>query len=145
MPVDDEQQREFAAGPLRFSAALRALEEAAARRFGKPGRQVAGHPDGSAKAMEKHLEIKVEGDRATASLGDAMMPLQLRRIDGRWRVDLADATRDPRARRAGEAAAAAAAAKVAEDVAGEIAEGKYETAEAAKAAFRERRLAQAKT
>jgi hypothetical protein len=70
--VDDEQQREFMAGPLRFSAALRALEAAAVKRFGEPGRQVTGYPDGSAKAMEKHLDIKEEGDRATASLGEAM-------------------------------------------------------------------------
>jgi hypothetical protein len=69
-----------------------------------------------------------------------MMPLQLRRIDGKWRVDLGEAVRDPRARRAGEASIAAV--KAAEDVAREIAEGKYQTVEKAKATFRERRLAE---
>ena len=62
--VDDEQQRKFMAGLLRFSAALRALEKAAVKRFGEPGRKVTGYPDGSAKALEKHLEVKEEGDRA---------------------------------------------------------------------------------
>jgi len=74
-------------GPLRFSAALRALEAAAVKRFGESGRHVTGYPDRSAKGMEKHLEIEEDGDRATASLGEAMMPLKLRRIDGKWRVD----------------------------------------------------------
>jgi hypothetical protein len=40
--VDDEQQRKFMEGPLRFSAALRALEAAAVKRFGESGRQVTG-------------------------------------------------------------------------------------------------------
>ena len=137
--VDDEQQRKFMEGPFRFSAALRALETAAVKRFGEPGRQVTGYPDGSAKAMEKHLEIKEDGDRATASRGEAMMPLQLRRIDGKWRVDLGEAVRDRRARRAGEASVAAA--KAAEEVTAEIAEGKYKAPEEAKDAFRERRSA----
>ena len=140
--VDDERQRKFMEGPLRFSAALRAMEKAAVKRFGEPGRQVTGYPDGSAKAMEKHLNLKEEGDRATASLGEAMMPLQLRKIDGKWRVDLGEAVRDPRAGRAG--AASVAAAKAAEEMAAEIADGKYKTAEEAKAAFRERRLAAVK-
>jgi hypothetical protein len=137
--VDDEQQRKFMEGPLRFSAALRALEAAAVKRFGESGRQVTGYPHGSAKAMEKRLEIKEDGDRATASLGEALMPLQLRRIDGKWRVDLGEAVRDRRARRACEASVAAA--KAAEEVAAEIAEGKYNSVDEAKDAFRERRLA----
>jgi hypothetical protein len=118
------------------------MEKAAVKRFGEPGRQVTGYPDGSAKAMEKHLDIEEEGDRATASLGEAMMPLKLRKIDGKWRVDLGEAVRDPRARRAGEASVAAT--KAAEEVAAEIADGNYKTAEEAKAAFRARRLAAVK-
>ena len=138
--VDDELQRKFMDGPLRFSAALRALESAAVKQFGKPGWQVTGYPDGSAKTMEKKLQIEEEGDHATASAADAMMPLQLRRTDGKWRVDLSETARDPRAQRVGEASVAAA--KVAEDVAAEIGEGKFKTVEEAKDAFRERRLTQ---
>jgi hypothetical protein len=139
--VDDDAQREFMAGPLRFSAALRALEAAAIEQWGDAGRQVGGYPDGSAKAMEPKLETTEEDDRASASFGKSMMALPLRRIDGRWRVDLADIARDRRARRASEASTAAA--KAADDVAAEIREGKFKSAEDAKAAFAERRLARA--
>ena len=139
--VDDDAQREFMAGPLRFSAALRALEAAAIERWGDAGRHVSGYPDGSAKAMEPKLEITADDDRASASFGKSMMALPLRRIDGRWRVDLADVARDRRARRASEASTAAA--KAADDVAAEIRDGKFKSAEDAKAAFTERRLARA--
>ena len=89
--------------------------------------------------MEPKLEITADDDRASASFGKSMMALPLRRIDGRWRVDLADVARDRRARRASEASTAAA--KAADDVAAEIREGKFQSAEDAKAAFTERRLA----
>jgi hypothetical protein len=54
---------------------------------------------------------------------------------------LADVARDRRARRASEASTAAA--KAADDVAAEIRDGKFKSAEDAKAAFTERRLARA--
>ena len=140
--VDEERQREFMTGPLRFSAALRALESAAVKQFGDAGKRVTGYPDGSAKSIEKQLEIKEEGDRAAASGREAVLPLQLRRIDGRWRVDLSGAIGDARARRAAEASGAAA--KVAEDMAAEVTAGKFQTADEARTVFRERRLAQVK-
>ena len=130
------------AGMLRFSAALRALESAAVKQFGEAGRQVTGYPDSSAAAMGNKLEIKEEGDRATVSIKDSLLPLELRRIDGQWRVDVSQAAGDARARRASEASGEAA--KVAEDAAAEIAAGNFKTADEAKAAFRERRLAQVK-
>jgi hypothetical protein len=74
------------------------------------------------------------------SIDNALLPLQLRRIDGNWRVDCSEASKDPRARRA--AAAASAAARIADAVAAEIAAGKFRTVDEAKAAFRERRLAE---
>ena len=141
--VDDEQQRKFMAASLRFSASLRTLESAAVKQFGESGRQVTGYPDCSAKAVEKNLRINEEGDLATASLEDAKMPLQLRRIDGKWRVDISEAVRDPRIPpNAGEAFDAATI--IAEGIAAEIAEGKFKTVEEAKAAFRDRRLAAVK-
>jgi hypothetical protein len=138
--VDDKKQREFIAGLLKFSAAVRALEAAAMKKFGKAGLQVTGYPDGSAKALQAKIKIDEDGDRATVSIDNALLPLQLRRIDGNWRVDCSEASKDPRARRA--AAAASAAARIADAVAAEIAAGKFRTVDEAKAAFRERRLAE---
>jgi hypothetical protein len=139
--VDDQKQRDFIAGSLEFGAALRALETAAVKIFGKAGREVTGYPDLSAKAVEAKLKIKDDGDRATVTMDDALLPLQLRRISDKWRVDVSEYVGNARMRRS--AAASRAAAKVAEAVAAEILEGKFKTADEAKAAFRERRLAAA--
>lgn len=140
--VDSREQRETMAGSLRFCAALRSLESAAVKQFGEAGRRVTGYPDGSAKAVENQLEIKEDGDRATASMRDAVLPLRLRRIEGRWRVDISENAGDARFRRALESMVPAA--EVAEDMAKEIAAGKYQTVEEARAALRERRSAQSR-
>ncbi len=137
--IDDEQQRKFMAGPLRFGASLKILEQAAVKQFGDEGRQVTGYPDGSAHAMEKQLTIKEDGDQATATVGDAARPLHLRRIDGKWHVDLSDLVYDKQMQRISEASASAA--DVAEKLADEIAQGKLKTVDEAKAAFQERRMA----
>jgi hypothetical protein len=138
--VDDPKQRDFMAGPLKFSAALRTLESTAVKKFGEAGRQVSGYPDGSAKAVEAKIKIKEDGDRATVTMDDVLLPLELRRIAGNWRVDVSKAASDPRPNRA--AAASNTAAKVAEAVAAEIAAGKFKWPTEAKRAFRERRLAE---
>lgn len=137
--VDDAKQREFVAGTLRVNAAFRTLEAEAIERFGEAGKKVTGYPVVSSKYFAKKITIEEQGDRATVSIKDAMFSLELRKIDGQWRVDLSEFIRDPDAQKL--VRGSEAFAKLAEEFAREIKKGKHKSAEDAAAAFLEKRLA----
>jgi hypothetical protein len=135
--VDDPKQRDFLSASLRFSAALRALEAAAVQKFGDAGRNVTGYPDGSAKTMQGQLKVEQLGDQAKISSPDASRSLTLRQVEGRWRVDLSAWLEDQTLSSLSKSFAQAT--RAAEEIAAEIAAGKFQSADEA-AAFTARRL-----
>jgi hypothetical protein len=138
--VDDAAQREYVAAGLRYSAALNNLEAAAAKQFKGVGRRVTDHPN-SARLMERRLEVQEDGDRATVTAKNMKMPIELRRIDGRWRVDLSAAMRDPGLARADGAYNGVAA--IAEEMTREVAAGAFKSADDVRKEFTRRRRAAA--
>jgi len=136
--IDDEAQRGFLDDTLKWTMSLRRLESAAIEMFGEAGRQVTGYPSLSKEELEKELHVYVVKDHATASVPGGLAPMELRLIEGRWRVDMSKAMLEDR--RLGLLEAARKATKVAEDVAAEIKAGAFKDAQSAKTAFRKRRL-----
>lgn len=137
---DDPADRALAADLLCLNAAIRNLESASLSKFGDAGKRVTGYPDGP-KATADQLRVREDGDSATADVPGSMLPLRLRRTDGRWMVDLSEAAQDPRVRNA--ARGSRRAADVANRMAEEVAAGRFESADAAREEFRKRRLATA--
>jgi hypothetical protein len=137
--VDDPAQRELLSDVMGFPIALKRLERAAVARFGDADSNVTGYPPIVERVIEPKITIR--GETAVAEIPDATppVPLNLRRIDGRWRIDTSSALRDPQlqALRQSSRQATEVAIQVAEDVAA----GKYRSPEEARAAFTQRRLA----
>jgi hypothetical protein len=89
--------------------------------------------------MERRLAIQVDGDRATVSADDMKMPIELRRVDRRWRVDLSAAMGDPGLASTDRAYKAVAA--IAEEMTREVAAGAFQSADDVRKEFTRRRRA----
>jgi hypothetical protein len=137
--VDDKEHRQFVVDMLTFSAALRGLRDAAVAAFGEAGREVTARYEGLLTPPHAKLHIEVDGDTATVTMDEAINPLRLRKVDADWRVDLDASVRDVNTEKVARGARRAAA--VADQVAAEIGEGKFKSADAAREAFARRQLA----
>jgi hypothetical protein len=137
--VDDPAQRELLSDMMAFPIALKKLESAAVARFGDAGSNVTGYPPIVERVIEPKITIR--GETAVAEIPDATppVPLILRRIDGRWRIDTSIALRDPQVQ--GLRQSSRRVTEVAIQVAEDVAAGKYRSPEEARAAFTQRRLA----
>jgi hypothetical protein len=124
---------------LRWTGGLRRLEEAAVARFGNAGKRVSGYPPTPPDPPPGAYKVDVQGGTATAAVPGAPAPTRLIRVNGQWKVDYASTmgAADPELRAA--LGKMDAGGKVAYEVADEIAAGRYQTAEQAKAAFQRRR------
>jgi hypothetical protein len=119
---------------------FRKLNEAAVARWGEAGKQVAGDmQDMDISAKLDKATVSVEGDTATLRTEDEEdEPLKLRRVDGQWKVDLSAMMGDEDISQA--VPMFRAMGKAAREVGGEIAEGKFQTAEEAQQAMAMRML-----
>jgi hypothetical protein len=124
-------------------AASKRMQTAAVAKWGDAGKKLGGEmasgSDELLKSVDK-LEIKEEGDTATVS-GEAMKgdPMKLRKIDGKWKIDLA-AIRD--AENMEKAAPMMKAmAKAADETATDIKADKYKTIEDATQAYQAKMMA----
>src|SRR5207302_4443487 len=106
------------------------LREAATAKFGaEDATKMTGKssPDEMAKQIDA-AQVKEDGDSATINnKDDARNSLKLKRSNGEWKIDLGDAAK--------QAPFIKALGGVMADVAGEISDGKYKTADDAMSAM----------
>lgn len=139
----DADDRQIIDDMLAFNSSLRRLEAAAIKRFGEAdGKRVTGYPDGSAAAT-KDLQITVKGDTATATVGNAMFPMQLKRQDGSWKVSFETFLTKPDVR--ANLQRYTQATKAADEVTAKIEAGQFKSAEETCDEFRKLRLARVKS
>ena len=122
--IDGEQNAPAIRSVVRVNVALQALRKAAVDRFGEPGAAVAGgfDPHDTLADRVAASAAQVKGDRAEIPAKGGY-PIVLRKIDGRWRVDMA--------KMLSAAGSAPTLARVSTELADEIKAGKYASPQAA--------------
>jgi hypothetical protein len=135
----DEAHARWVEAAAALSVALKKLDAAAAARFGDAGKAVSRnqlHLTDAAKSLEQAQE-KVDGDSATLTVPGRAEPLVLKKVEGKWQLQVGPAA-------AGEAesqlALYARLTRAAQRTAEELAAGTYATAEQAAKVFAARVL-----
>jgi hypothetical protein len=138
VPADEMHARwvDAAAG---LSGALKTLDVAAVARFGDLGKAVSRnqlHLTDSVKSLEQAQE-KVDGDTATLTVPGRAEPLVLRKVDGKWQLQVGPASA---AEAEAQVALLARLTRAAQRTADELAGGTHATAEQAAKVFAARVL-----
>jgi hypothetical protein len=140
--IANEDQVKALEALVRAVSNFKKVEEAAVAKFGDAGKSIANPGSmsiGDELAKIDTAEEKIDGDSATLTPAESTQPLQLRKIDGQWKVDFAAM---PGSEQAAEALPMInAMADAATELADEISADKYKTAEEAKTALKQKLLA----
>lgn len=123
---------------VRWSGTLAKLDAAGRARFGEISHNVSGYPMPYSDQALASTKFTIHGDTATATMGNASRPMRFVRISGQWWFDIRGAAKDENAKRL--LPGMKATTEIAVQVASEIADGKYATADEARHAFEARRL-----
>jgi hypothetical protein len=133
VPADDAHAR-WVEAAAELSTALKKLDAAAGGRFGDAGKAVSRnqlHLNDSVKSLEQAQE-KIDGDSATLTLPGRAEPLVLKKVEGKWQLQVGPTT-------SGEAEAqlalCARLTRAAQRTAEELAGGTYATADQAARVF----------
>jgi hypothetical protein len=87
--IDEKDAHATVDASAELSRAMKNLAAVVERTFNEPGTKITGPLDRISAQVEhlKTVKATIEGDRATVPM-DGEKPLQLRKIDGQWKVDL---------------------------------------------------------
>jgi hypothetical protein len=117
--------------------AVKKLRKAGGDKFGDAGASLAPEQRGPGEDLARELnaaDVKIDGENATiTSKSDKEEILKLKRVDGKWKIDLGAMPNKEEMLKAGPVIRTMA--KAANDTAAEIAAGKFKTADEAKAAL----------
>jgi len=130
---DQPERVQWLKATIELVGALQKLDAAAVDRFGEGGKAVSQnqlHVIQSFKSLEQAQE-KVEGDSATLTTPGQRQPLQLKKVAGRWQLQLGPAPADVPAQVELYHRLAEAAHRTAQ----EVADGAYQTPDAAAKVF----------
>lgn len=88
--VPNEKHGPIIEALAKLTGVQKKLGDAAVKAFGEAGKELSGNVEGKdpVKLLDS-AEIKEDGDTATLTGKDDPEPLMLRKIDGKWKVDLA--------------------------------------------------------
>ena len=137
IPADDARGR-WVDAAIALSAALKKLDAAAVAKFGEAGKVVSQnqlHLADSLKSLEQAQE-KIEGDAATLTVPGQAKPLNLKKVEGRWQLQVGP-SKDEVDR---QLSLHRRLARAAEQTAAEIGDGSLTSAERASRVFTERAL-----
>ena len=129
-----------------MAKAMASLQKAAVKAFGKDAaREVVGDTDATdseSKARIDAAEVKIQGDTATVTMEDGEeAPVVLKRVDGRWRLPMAELSRGADLTALEERLAGLAQqAKLVRELADEVAAKKYASPAQAHEAWQSRAM-----
>jgi hypothetical protein len=133
-----ESQMKTIEGMAGMMSASKKMEDAMKEKFGADALKAAGSsgPSGmDADEMKKKVEAteeKIEGDTATLTSKDENDPLVLKKVDGRWKIDLSSAAM-AQMEQAGDMFGAMT--KAADETTADIKAGKFKTPQEARTAM----------
>ena len=139
-------EAKMVAAMAEMAKSMATLQRSAVKAFGRVGaKEVVGDTDSTdaeSKARIDAADVKIAADVATVTMADGEeAPVVLKRVDGRWRLPMAELSRgaDPKALDE-RLAELATLSKVVRDLPEEVGAGKYPTAVQAQEAFQSRAM-----
>jgi len=123
-------------GAGNMMSAMKRMQDAAVAKWGDAGKAIAGEMGKPSDEILKNIdkaEIKEEGDTATFKGQNDKETVKLKKVDGKWKIDLASMPDQGELEKAGPALKAMT--KAADDTATDIKADKFKTVDEAKQAF----------
>jgi hypothetical protein len=146
MYASNASETRMVAAMADMAKAMAALQRSAVKAFGREGaKEVVGDTDATdtdSKARIDSAEVKVNGDTATVTMEDGEeAPVVLKRVDGRWRLPMAELSRGADLAALEERLAGLAEqSKLVRELADEVGAGKYASPAQAHEAWQSRAM-----
>jgi hypothetical protein len=85
--IADKKQEQLLANQLTYTATEKRFREACIKAFPAARKDLPDPTEQTLAGIEKS-EVKIEGETATLTTRESLEPVRLRRVEGKWKVDL---------------------------------------------------------